>query len=179
MSAEEEAEEEGLGYAAEAILALLRREFPEGMETEEVADRLGYGKNELREGVESLERADLLDPEYNGLRLLSSEDPYRSVPEEENPDSGTESSEGPDPAPMVAGDPAELMGTVRTSVLVTVTRPAVGDSDREVIDGAERTEEAIATAVHEVFPSAVVSADVTAVEAFDKPRVLYRRKGEE
>ena len=154
--------------AAETILPIIKRAAPEAIERAELVDQCGLETDEIRAGLAHLLDGDAIREEGAGFALASSAPSAAPSADEAAGEEGEGAPETADPA-----SPASVPGAgqnYRATFDVTLT---FGEKkDDAALQAAAAIEEEIADLVHERYPNAVVSVDVSKVEAY-KPRVIF------
>jgi hypothetical protein len=152
---------------ADQILPLISRAAPEPIERAELVDTSGLETDELRAGLAWLEEKEQIREEGGGYVLASAAPAASSSANGDGADD-EEAPETSDPA-----SPASVPGSgenYRATFDVMVT---FGEKrDEAALQAAAAMETEIAELIHAKYPGAVLSVDVSKVEAY-KPRVIY------
>lgn len=158
--------------AADALLPLIRRAAPEPIERAELVDQSGLETDEARAGITFLEEGGMIREEDGGFALAS-------APPTAAPSSGEGEGEGDEKPPETpdAASPASVPGTGQNyRATFEVTATFAETKDDAALAAAAAMEEEIADLVHAKYPGAVISVDVTRIEAY-KPRVIFEEGG--
>jgi hypothetical protein len=154
--------------AAEVILPLIKRSAPEAIERAELVDQSGLETDEIRAGLSFLVEGGTIREEGGGYALASAAPTAAASndSEEEGPgEDGPETSDATSPA-SVPGSGQNYRATFEVTATFAETK------DEAALAAAAAMEEEIADMIHAKYTGAVISVDVSRIEAY-KPRVIY------
>lgn len=153
--------------ASEAILPLIKRAAPEPIERAELVDQCGLQTDEIRAGLAFLVEGGTIREEGDGYAIASA--PPAAAPSANgNGASDEEAPETDDPT-----SPASVPGSGQNyRATFDVTATFAETKDDAALAASAAMEEEIADLIHGKYPGAVISVDVTRIEAY-KPRVIY------
>lgn len=173
------AEETDYGYAADLLYAELRRAWPDDVSKEALLEGSGLSPEEARAGLKILEEKKRLDETAEGYKAIVGDEvdeaAARAIPgdEAEEPPTAEEEAAPPQspssPAPFTTGVGATYHAQYALQIAFSGSH---GQSPEAAIKTARAMEEQVADALHQLFPGAVVSAELKKIEVYDKPREI-------
>lgn len=133
---------------------------------------LGLETEEVRAGIALLLEAGSIEETEDGYRVAGAEE---KLPGPDEPAPSDEEVPRSDDAASPASVPGASQ-SYRAAYDVMVTFGGPGDRDEAALQKAAAMEEEIASAIHELYPNAVVAVETGRIEAY-KPRVIYEGPG--
>lgn len=176
-------DDEEFGYVADALYGELRRIWPEEMTKQELLSSSGFSTEEARAGLAVLEKRGQLDSSGGQLKAVVGEGEVDLKGEGEEDSAGSEVRDDVPKPSEIAPPPAtppvpgyEDSYRSHYSVMIAFGQNP-GTATEAVVKTAKAIEIEIADRLHQMYPGAIVSAELDAIDR-DRPQRIFER-GEE
>lgn len=160
-------------YAADLLYQELRRVYPEELAKTEALEGTGLSVEEGRKGLEQLEAEGRVDTSGGQLKAVVAGDEEPAEPVEPTPGPDEAAPVSDVPPPESTGPVPHAGETYRGHYEISVAfGQNPGTNTEAVVKTAKAMEEEIADRISKMYPGAIVSVELKAIDQ-DQPKRIY------